>query len=65
MLIFVSQHAERKVRSRDTNLTVIPLIQWEHLSNGTWTELSVVNTDPNIQHTFALNLTNNHGEIIQ
>ena len=55
---------ERKVRSKETDLTVIPLIQWEHLTRGQWTDLKVVNTDPNIQHTFTLNLSINHGEII-
>ena len=61
---YIGLLAERKVRSKATDLTVIPLIQWEHLSNGQWTDLSVVNTDPNIQHTFTLNLTINHGEMI-
>ena len=62
---YIGLLTERKVRSKDTDLTVIPLIQWEHLSSGqTWTDLSVVNTDPNIQHTFTLNLTINQGEMI-
>ena len=61
---YIGLLAERKVRSKATDLTVIPLIQWEHLSNGQWTDLSVVNTDPNIRHTFTLNLTINHGEMI-
>lgn len=55
---------KRKVRSMKTDLTVIPLIQWQHLSNGQWTDLKMVNTDPNIRHTFTLNLTINHGEMI-
>ena len=61
---YIGLLTERTVRSKATDLTVIPLIQWEHLSNGTWTDLKVVNTDPNIQHTFTLNLTINHGEMI-
>ena len=61
---YIGLLTERTVRSKATDLTVIPLIQWEHLSNGQWTDLSVVNTDPNIQHTFTLNLTINHGEMI-
>ena len=48
---YIGLLAERKVRSKATDLTVIPLIQWEHLSNGQWTDLKVVNTDPNIQHS--------------
>ena len=63
---YIGLLAERKVRSKATDLTVIPLIQWEHLSNGQWTDLSVVdvNIDSNIQYTFTLNLTINHGEMI-
>ena len=62
---YIGLLTERTVRSKATDLTVIPLIQWQHLSNGqTWTDLKVVNTDPNIQHTFTLNLTINHGELI-
>ena len=62
---YIGLMGERKVRSKDTDLTVIPLIQWQHLSSGqTWTDLKVVNTDPNIQHTFTLNLTINQGEMI-
>ena len=61
---YIGLLTERKVRSKETDLTVIPLIQWEHLSSGQWTDLKLVNTDPNIQHTFTLNLTINHGEMI-
>ena len=61
---YIGLLGEKKVRSKDTNLTVIPLIQWEQLNNGQWTDLKVVNTDPNIQHTFTLNLTINHGKMM-
>ena len=62
---YIGLLTERTVRSKATDLTVIPLIQWQHLSNGqTWTDLKVVNTDPNIQHTFTLNLAINHGKLI-
>ena len=46
--------AERKVRRKATDLTVIPLIRWEHLSNGHWRDFKVVNADPNIQNTLNL-----------
>ena len=61
---YIGQRTEKKVRSKGTNLTVIPLIQWEHLTNGQWTDLKVVNTNPNIPHAFTLNLTINHGDMI-
>ena len=56
---------EKRLRSKAPDLTMVPLIDWEYLQDdGQWRDLKVVNTDPNIQHTFTLNLTIKHGEII-
>ena len=52
---YIGLLGEKKVRSKDTNLTVIPLIQWEHFNNGQWTDLKDLKD---------LHLTINHGEII-
>ena len=56
---------EKRLRSKAPDLTLVPLIDWEYLQDdGQWRDLKVVNTDLNIQHTFTLNPTNNHGEMI-
>ena len=39
------------------------LIDWQYRQDdGEWRDLKVPNTDPNILHTFTLNLTIIHGE---
>ena len=59
---YIGLLTEEKVRSKGTNKTVIPLIQWQHFRNRQWTDLKVVNTEPKIGNTFTLNLTINHGK---
>ena len=61
---YIGPLTEKKVRSKDTDLAVIPLIQWQYEEQGQWRDLKVVNRNPNIQHTFTLNLTINHSELI-
>ena len=54
---------EKRLRSKASDLTMVPLIDWEYLQDdGQWRDLKVVNSDPNIQHTFTLYLTIKHGE---
>ena len=54
-----------RLRSKASDLTLVPLIDWEYLQDdGQWRDLKEVNTDQNILHTFTLNLTINHGEMI-
>ena len=59
---------EKRLRSKASDLSLVPLIDWEYLQDdgqdGQWRDLKEVNTDQNILHTFTLNLTINHGEMI-
>ena len=52
-----------RLRSKASDLTLVPLIDWEYLQDdGQWRDLKEVNTDQNIQHTFTMNLTIKHGQ---
>merc|ERR550539_638719 len=55
---------EKRLRSKASDLTLVPLIDWEYLQydgqDGQWRDLKEVNTDKNILHTFTLNLTIKH-----
>ena len=54
---------EKRLRSKASDLSLVPLIDWEYLQDdGEWRDLKEVNTDQNILHTFTLNLTINHGQ---
>ena len=57
---------EKKLRSKASDLSLVPLIDWEYLQDdgqdGQWRDLKEVNTDQNILHTFTLNLTIKHGQ---
>ena len=52
-----------RLRSKASDLTLVPLIDWEYLQDdGQWRDLKEVNTDQNIQHTFTMNLSIKHGQ---
>ena len=52
-----------RLRSKASDLTLVPLIDWEYLQDdGQWRDLKEVNTDQNIQHTFTMNLSIKHGK---
>ena len=55
---------ERRVRSKLTDLTLIPLIQWEVQDNGRWRDLKAPKNPrfPEPFDTFTLNITIEHGK---
>ena len=63
MLLLLDSHwyigfPEKKLRSKASDLTLVPLIDWEYQQDdGEWRDLKEVSPDHNIQHTFTLNLT--------
>ena len=54
---YIGLPTERRVRSKATDLTLIPLIQWEvQQANGKWSDLKAPK-DPNSVPIFTLNIT--------
>ena len=57
---YIGLRTERRVRSKETEMNLIPLIQWEvQQANGTWRELRAPK-DPWYPHSFpifTLNIT--------
>ena len=54
---------EKRLRSKASDLSLVPLIDWEYLQDdGEWRDLKEVNTNQNILHTFTLSLTIKHGQ---
>ena len=62
---FIGLLTERRVRSKATDLTLIPLIQWEvQQDDGQWRELKAPKDPwyPEPFNTFTLNITIEHGK---
>ena len=54
---------EKKLRSKASDLTLVPLLDWEYQQDdGEWRDLKEVSPDQNIQHTFTLSLSIKHGQ---
>ena len=68
MLLLLDSHwyigfPEKKLRSKASDLTLVPLIDWEYQQDdGEWRDLKEVSPDQNIQHTFTLSLSIKHGQ---